>query len=422
MKKNNPWAWVPSLYFAEGAPYVLIMTVSLIMFKQMGLSNEQATLYTGWFNLPWVIKPLWSPFIDLIGTKRKWLLAMQFVLGAGFAAVAFALPTTHFLQWAVALFLLLAFSSATHDISIDGFYMIGLTDGDQALFAGIRNTFYRIAVIAGQGGLLVIVGQLIKHDIGVAQTWRIAFLIAAAVMLLLAGYHLVALPHAETESTERPTVGGLAKGFLQTFISYFKKPHILSALLFILFYRLAEAQLTKVCPLFLLDSPEQGGLGLTADQLGIAQGTVGVIGLLLGGIIGGAMVSRFGLGRLLWPMVMAISLPDIVYVLLSFWPTSNMCVISSCIFIEQLGYGFGFCGYTLYMIYFSRGEQKTSHYAISTGIMALGMMLPGILSGKLQTMMGYRSFFIWIMVCTAVTFLVTAFIRFDPEFGKKTKK
>ena len=413
------WKWVPTLYFAEGFPYVLIVTISVIMYKQLGLSNADAALYTGWLYLPWVIKPLWSPFVDLVRTKRWWVLTTQFILGAGLAGIAFIIPTSHFLQWTLAIFWLLAFSSATHDISIDGFYMLGLDDSRQAFFAGIRNTAYRIATIAGQGGLLMLVGFIEKRTGSSVRAWSIAFIIAGVLMLLLAFYHSFAMPHAEASNSSTLTVRSLLRGFIDTFISYFRKPYILRALLFILFFRLAEAQLTKICPLFLLDSPEAGGLGLTTDQVGFAQGTIGVIGLLAGGILGGAAISRGGLGKWLWPMVMAISIPDIVYVILSFLPTQNLWIISSCIFIEQLGYGFGFTGYTLYMIYFSRGGQKTSHYAISTGIMALGMMLPGMFSGSLQQAMGYRSFFIWIMICCAVTFAVSALIRFDHNFGKK---
>ncbi len=416
---RSAWGWIPTLYFAEGFPYVLIVTVAMIMYKQLGLSNADVTLYTAWLYLPWVIKPLWSPFIDLMKTKRWWVLLTQFILGAGLAGIAFIIPTTNFVRWTLAIFWLLAFSSATHDISIDGFYMIGLNESQQAFFAGIRNTAYRIAIIAGQGGLLMIVGLLQKRTGSFVSAWSMAFIIAGSIMLLLAFYHSLAMPKPETDGKATPSAGALLRGFIATFASYFRKPYIVRALLFILLFRLAEAQLTKVCPLFLLDSPEAGGLGLTTEQVGFAQGTIGVIGLLIGGIIGGAAISVGGLGRWLWPMVWAISVPDLVYVLLSWFPTQNMWIVSACIFVEQLGYGFGFTCYTLYMIYFSRGEQKTSHYAISTGIMALGMMLPGMISGHMQQLMGYRMFFIWVIICCSVTFAVSAIIKFDYNFGKK---
>lgn len=414
----SSWRWVPSIYFAEGFPYVLIVTVSVLMFKQMGVSNSDVTLYTGWLYLPWVIKPLWSPFVDLVKTKRWWLLLTQFILGAGLAGVAFIIPTTDFLKWTLAILWLLAFSSATHDISIDGFYLLGLDDGLQSFFVGIRNTAYRIAIIAGQGGLLILVGLLEKH-LDTARSWSIAFLTAGGIMLMLALYHSRVLPRPDADVNEKKTGKDIIAGFFNTFSSFFKKPHIVSALLFILFYRFPEAQLTKITPLFLIDSTAEGGLGLTTDQIGLAQGTLGVIGLLVGGIFGGASISRYGLKRCLWPMVLAISIPDLVYVYLSYFPTSDMLLISSCLFIEQLGYGFGFTSYTLFLMYFAKGVQQTSHYAICTGIMALGMMLPGMISGWMQQLMGYKMFFLWIILCCSVTFIVSAIIHFEPDFGKK---
>lgn len=418
--KQSPWSWIPTLYFAEGFPYVLIVTVSVIMFKKLGVSNSDVTLYTGWLYLPWVIKPLWSPFVDLIKTKRWWVTTTQIILGAGLAGIAFYIPTSNFLQWTLAIFWLLAFSSATHDIAADGLYMLGLSEGDQSLFVGIRNTFYRIASIAGQGGLLIVAGILEKHTGTVRTAWSLTFLTAAIIMILLAIYHIKALPKPSDDIHSITSVKQLFIGFIHTFKTYFCKPGIVTAILFILLYRFPEAQLTKICPLFLIDPVSEGGLGLTTEQVGFAQGTLGVIGLLIGGILGGAVISAKGLKKSLWPMVMAISIPDLVYVFLSYFPTANMFVISSCIFIEQLGYGFGYTAYTLFLIYFARGEQQTSHYAISTGIMALGMMLPGMISGKLQEIMGYKMFFIWIILCCSITFIVSAMIKFEPDFGKKT--
>ena len=418
--KQSPWSWIPTLYFAEGFPYVLIVTVSVIMFKKLGVSNSDVTLYTGWLYLPWVIKPLWSPFVDLIKTKRWWVTTTQIILGAGLAGIAFSIPTSNFLQWTLAIFWLLAFSSATHDIAADGLYMLGLSEGDQSLFVGIRNTFYRIASIAGQGGLLIVAGILEKSTGTVRTAWSLTFLTAAIIMILLAIYHIKALPKPSDDIHSITSVKQLFIGFIHTFKTYFCKPGIVTAILFILLYRFPEAQLTKICPLFLIDPVSEGGLGLTTEQVGFAQGTLGVIGLLIGGIIGGAVISAKGLKKSLWPMVMAISIPNLVYVFLSYFPTANMFVISSCIFIEQLGYGFGYTAYTLFLIYFARGEQQTSHYAISTGIMALGMMLPGMISGKLQEIMGYKMFFIWIILCCSITFIVSAMIKFEPDFGKKT--
>ncbi len=418
-KQRTSWAWVPTLYFAEGLPYVLVVTVSAIMFKQLGISNTEVAFYTSWLTLPWVIKPLWSPFVDLIKTKRWWLLLTQILLGAGLAGVGLSLHATSFFRWSLALLFLLAFSSATHDISIDGFYMLGLDEGEQSLFVGIRNTAYRIAMIAGQGGLLMLVGMFENMFDSTVRAWSIGFMIAGALMILLWIYHSYILPHPVADCSTAVSGRNILKEFGITFLSYFKKPHIIPALLFILLFRFPEAQLTKIAPLFLVDSAAEGGLALTTSQLGFSQGTLGVIGLLLGGILGGLTLSRFGLRKCIWYMVAAISVPDLVYVFLSWLPTQNMAVVSTCIFIEQMGYGFGFTAYTLFLMYFARGEHQTSHYAISTGIMALGMMLPGMVSGVLQEHMGYRTFFIWVIACCAVTCIVSAIIKYEPDFGKK---
>ncbi|MBR4793189.1 MAG: MFS transporter [Bacteroidaceae bacterium] len=416
---RTSWAWVPTLYFAEGLPYVLVVTVSAIMFKQLGISNADVALYTSWLYLPWVIKPFWSPFVDLVKTKRWWLLLTQIILGAGLAGVALTLNTTNFFRWSLAIMWLLAFSSATHDISIDGFYMLGLDEGEQSLFVGIRNTAYRIAMIAGQGGLLILVGLFERLFGSAVRAWSLGFLVAGGLMILLWLYHSYILPHPVADCTTGISGSSILKEFGMTFVSYFKKPHIIPALLFILLFRFPEAQLGKIAPLFLIDSVADGGLALTTGQVGFAQGTLGVIGLLLGGILGGITLSRFGLKKCIWYMVAAISVPDLVYVYLSWFPTQNMALVSTCIFIEQMGYGFGFTAYTLFLMYFARGEHQTSHYAISTGIMALGMMLPGMISGILQESMGYRTFFIWVIACCAVTCVVSALIKYEPDFGKK---
>lgn len=398
---------------------MLVVTVSAIMFKQLGISNADVALYTSWLYLPWVIKPFWSPFVDLVKTKRWWLLLTQLILGAGLAGVALTLNTANFFKWSLAILWLLAFSSATHDISIDGFYMLGLDEGEQSLFVGIRNTAYRIAMIAGQGGLLIMVGQFERLFGSTVRAWSLGFMVAGGLMILLWLYHSYILPHPVADCTIGVSGKNILKEFGMTFVSYFKKPNILPALLFILLFRFPEAQLGKIAPLFLVDDAASGGLALTTGQVGFAQGTLGVIGLLLGGILGGITLSHYGLKKCIWYMVAAISVPDLVYVYLSWFPTQNMALVSTCIFIEQMGYGFGFTAYTLFLMYFARGEHQTSHYAISTGIMALGMMLPGMISGMLQEHMGYRTFFIWVIACCAVTCVVSAIIRYEPDFGKK---
>ena len=420
MTQRTPWAWIPSLYFAEGLPYIMIITLSVVMYKQLGLGNAEVAYYTGWFYLPWLIKPLWSPFIDLIKTKRWWIVTMQLLMGAGMAGVAFTLPMANYLQWTLAIFWLMAFSSATHDVAADGFYMMALNEGQQSFFVGIRSTFYRLATLAGQGGLLIVVDRFLRHyDGNVQQAWVTAFYAVALLFIAIAFYHAWRLPHPQTDKLRNFTARDLLKEFAHTFTTFFQKEGMVPALLFMLLFRFPEAQLAKMSIPFLMDPIAEGGLGLTLEQIGVIQGTLGPIGLTLGGILGGICISRGGLKRWLWPMVWAISLPDIVYVYLSYMQPDNLLIVSSCLFMEQLGYGFGFTAYMLFLIYYARGTHETSHYAIATAFMAAGMMLPGMLSGLLQEWMGYKGFFIWIMACCAVTFVVSAFLKIDKDFGKK---
>ena len=420
MKSTSPWAWIPTLYFAQGLPYVAVMTISVIMYKRLGISNAELAFYTGWLNLPWVIKPLWSPFIDLIKTKRWWITGMQLLIGAGLAGIAFTIPTDYFFQLTLAVFWLMAFSSATHDIAADGFYMLGLSSHEQALFVGIRSTFYRIATIAGQGLLIMQAGHLEKTTNNIPFSWSITFMVLAGLFLALWVWHKFILPHPDSDKAAREvSASTLLQEFGATFVSFFRKKQAGIAILFMLLYRLPEAQMGKMSIPFLIDPVSEGGLGLTTEQIGFVQGTVGIIGLPLGGILGGIAVSRHGLKRWLWPMVWAISLPDIVYVYLSYVQPTSLMLVNTCVFIEQFGYGFGFTAYMLYLIYFADGEHKTAHYAICTAFMALGMMIPGMAAGWLQEVMGYQGFFIWIMVCTLATFGVTALLKIDPQFGKK---
>lgn len=416
---RNPWTWVSTLYFAEGVPYVVVMTVSVIMYKRMGISNTDIAFYTSWLYLPWVIKPLWSPIVDIFRTKRSWIVAMQLIIGAALASAALAIPLPAFFQYTLAIFWLMAFSSATHDIAADGFYMLALEQHQQAAFVGVRSTFYRIAMITGQGALVVLAGYFEKES-GISAAWSFTFGILAVLFLSFFVYHKFILPYpvsdrSAMENDSRSLVGE----FFRTFALFFKKRDILLILAFLLLYRFAEAQLVKLVSPFLLDAREKGGLGLSTTEVGVVYGTVGIIALTLGGLLGGYVVSQRGLKFWLWIMVLSIHLPDAMFVYLSHVQPENFLLINAAVAIEQFGYGFGFTAYMLYMIMISEGEFKTAHYAICTGFMALGMMVPGMFSGMLQEAIGYKSFFIWVMLSTIPGFLVAAFAKVEPEFGKK---
>ena len=418
---SNPWSWVPSLYFAEGLPYVAVMTISLILYKQLGLSNAEITLYTSWLYLPWVIKPLWSPFVDIIRTKRWWVVTMQLLIGAAFGGVAFTIPTAFWLQGTLFFFWVMAFASATHDIAADGFYMLGLTDHEQAWFVGIRSTFYRLATIFGQGVLVMIAGNLqVVFRNSIPYSWSLMFYGVAGIFIALWLWHGTVLPHPKSDAPRKDiNARSIWIEFLRTLRTFFRKKQVVVGLLFMLFYRMPEGLLAKVSALFLIDSAGNGGLGLSPQEYGLVQGTVGVIGLTLGGILGGMAVSRDGLKRWLWPMVMAITLPDLVYVFLSFAMPASLLVVNVCVFVEQFGYGFGFTAYMLYLIYYSQGEYKTSHYALCTAFMALSMMIPGLFAGALQEVVGYRMFFIIVCCFCVVTYLVSLVVKIDPSFGRK---
>ncbi|MEA4841016.1 MAG: MFS transporter [Bacteroidales bacterium] len=615
MKGQSPWKWIPTLYSAEGLPYVAVMTVAVILYKRMGISNTDIALYTSWLYLPWVIKPFWSPFVDLLKTKRWWIITMQLFIGAGFAGIAFTIPLPFFFQATLAFFWLLAFSSATHDIAADGFYMLALDTNTQAKFVGIRSTFYRVATIIGQGLLIILAGFIesntgskpidfkievspkyvqvapqikelqitdvnaervfatdkntiriaaakmpkdsvqamikkvssanqanhfisaekesdkekikdregfwsknistplgnwlknnfgekrevaVSNEIGniavvpvrmtrkpeagksvllntfmtegnrsvsliegdhlsfneknwdktaylvfqidsklkrnvtatykgtsgnIPFAWSITFFVMAGMFVFFSFYHRIALPKPTSDKTGIPvTVSSILNEFGKTFYSFFKKPHIVTALFFMLTFRFSEAQVLKLINPFLLDSREVGGLGLSTGEVGLVYGTIGILGLMLGGIIGGFAAAKGGLKKWIWPMTLSMLLTIVVFIFLSFSQTHNLLIINACVFIEQFGYGFGFTAYMLYLIYFSEGEHKTAHYAFCTGFMALGMMIPGMFSGWLQEKLGYNHFFIWAMISSIIPIIAVMLLKIDPEYGKATPK
>ena len=414
----HPWRWIPSLYFAQGIPYVIAMTVSVVMYKNLGVSNTDIALYTSWLYLPWVIKPLWSPLVELYRTKRFWIIGLQFVIGAALAAVALTVPGPDFFRYTLAILWLLAFSSATHDIAADGFYLLTLPASQQAAFVGVRSTFYRLAMIAGQGGLVYLAGTLQASTGDVARAWGWVFGVVAGFFLLTALYHLVVLPRP---AGDRPVARAqpLAAGYLEVFASFFRKKELLTILGYLLVYRLAEAQLLKLVTPFLLDERAVGGLALTTQQVGIVYGTIGILALTLGGLAGGYVISRFGLRRLLWPMIFTMHVPNAVFIFLAVVQPAHLPLIGAAVAVEQFGYGFGFTAYMVYMMMVADGEHKTAHYAICTGFMALGMMLPGMAAGWIQEQLGYVNFFWWVCVATLPSFAATALIKVDPAFGRK---
>ena len=419
-QKNKSWFWVPSLYYTEGLPYAFVMIVSVVMYKKLNISNSEIALYTSWLYLPWVIKPLWSPLVDIIKTKRFWIIFMQLLIGAGLAGIALTIPTTNMFRYTLAFFWLIAFSSSTHDIAADGFYMMGLKSHDQAWFIGIRNTFYRFAILTGQGLLVIIAGNMENLYNDVSLAWSIVFGISAIIFMIFAIYHKWILPHpSEDNNHEKLELNDVIKNFFKIFISFFKKPQIILAVSFILIYRFGEAQLVKIAPLFMLDTIEMGGLGLSTSEYGFIYGTLGMIMLTLGGITGGVLVAKNGLSYWIIWMALAMKLPDLVYVYMAYIQPENYYLISFFVATEQFGYGFGFTAYLLYMMMLSEGENKTANYAICTGFMALGMMIPGMFSGLLQETLGYKYFFNWVMLATIPGFILIKFLNINPNFGIK---
>ena len=428
MSVAAPWRWIPTLYFAQGLPYVVVMTLSVVMYKNLGVSNTDIALYTSWLYLPWVIKPLWSPLVDLLGSKRRWIVALQFAIGVAFALVALTLPAPKFLQLTLAMFWLMAFASATHDIAADGFYMLALPQRAQAAFVGVRSTFYRLSMLGGQGGLVYLAGWLAERHGSVVLAWSWVFGLLALLFAGAALLHLWALPRppsdvpAPRSATELSTLGA---DFLKVFAAFFAQRDIARILAFLLLYRFAEAQLLKLVTPFLLDARAAGGLGLKTQDVGIAYGTVGVIALTLGGLLGGWVISRGGLKRLLWPLMICMHAPNFLFVLLAMAQPDSVALVSAALAVEQFGYGFGFTAYMVFMLLVAGGADgsalhKTAHYALCTGFMALGMMLPGMWAGWLQSQLGYTAFFIWGCVATLPSFAAAALLRIPGDFGRKS--
>ena len=436
-KRISPWAWVPTLYFAQGIPYFIVNNISVLMFAKMGVPNGEMALFTSLLYLPWTIKPFWSPFIDIIKTKRWWIISMQILMSIAFILLTLSIPkpdeatiaagTTPISMFTITLvlFIITAFASATHDIAADGFYMLALKQSDQAAFVGIRSTFYRLASIFGQGVLVAIAGAIELRNKDIPLSWTITMLVTAVMFSLVTFYPLFAIPKPTSDKSVLTPGTASAKAIFQefgrTFATYFTKPGVWLAIAFMLLYRLPEAFLIKMCMPFLVASKEAGGLELSTAEVGIVYGTIGVIFLTVGGILGGLFASRIGLKKSIWWMAACMTLPCLTFIYLAIGQPDNLFAISTAIAIEQFGYGFGFTAYMLYMMYFSEGEFKTSHYAICTAFMALSMMIPGMFAGYLQEAVGYVNFFWIVILCCAATIVVTVFAdrKIDPTYGKK---
>lgn len=433
-RSSSPWSWIPTLYVAEGLPYFAVNTLTILMYHEMGVGMTEMTYLTGWLYLPWVIKPFWSPFLDLFSTKRKWIIFMELLIGLSMAGVAFFLNLSNFLTLTLICFWFMAFFSATHDVGADGFYILALSSHKQAQFVGIRSTFYRIASIIGQGGIVILAGYFEQTTGSIPTAWTWVFAILSVLFLIFSFYHWLVLP---VSADDRPQKTSSAKeiliGFFNSFVTFFKRPYIISALFFMLFYRFPEALCIKVVQPFLVSPVNEGGLGLTTSEVGFVNGTAGVIALLLGGILGGLAIARGGIKKWLWPMALSLTLPCFFYCILASFQPANIWGISVAVFIEQFGYGFGFSAYMLYLLYFSRGENSTSHYAFCTAFMALGMMLPGMAAGWLfenvtifnnpenVVPQNFVNFFWLVMIACGVTLVACRFVKIDGNFGVKTK-
>ena len=418
---RSPWCFVPALYFLQGIPYFLVQTATTVWFAAIRVPLDQIGHASSLLTVPWIVKPLWSPLVDLFGTKPRWLIAMQTALVAATAGLAFAVTRSEVVLWTVAACACLGCVSATHDIAADGFYILATTEKQQAFFVGVRSMFYRVATIFGQGLLVVLAGTLETRTGNPRLAWSFAMGALAVLFLLFGIWHRFVLPRAAADRPgEARRIPEFTRAFLATFGSFFQRPRMAAIVLFLLLYRLGEAQLVKMVAPFLLDARAQGGLALTTAQVGVVYGTFGIAALTLGGIVGGWMIARHGLKAWLWPMLLAIHLPDAVFLYLAYSQPASLAVIQLCIAVEQFGYGFGFTAYLMYMIYLARGQHQTAHYAICTGFMAMGMMFPGMWSGWLQDHIGYPHFFLVVILATIPSFLVALFIPLEAGFGRKS--
>ncbi|MBX9771388.1 MAG: MFS transporter [Candidatus Obscuribacterales bacterium] len=401
MSEKKPSIYIPTLYLAEGLPYTIVNSMSVVFFKNLGLTNELIGL-TSWFQLPWVIKFLWGPFVDLVSSKRNWIVRCHLILAVlcGLLAAGTLIPQA--LWVAAVVFIAIGFASATQDIAIDGFYMDSLPLSKQAAYVGIRGAAYKVAMLLGAGGLVYLAGKL-GESLGIANGWSITYGVCAVLFLLLALFHAFYLPHP----TSATTSGLSAKVFLKVFHTYFQQPSIVAIVLYILTFRLGDAFMLKMAQPFLLDAIDKGGLGISTADVGIIYGTIGTLFLLAGGILGGFIVSRDGLKKWLWPTALIQNSAILLYWLLSLYKP-GLVLVAAVNAVEQFSYGLGVSAYTVFLLTTVKSESKAAHYAIATALMALGVMLPGTISGYLVTWLGYTNFFL-LSFCAAIPGIITIF-------------
>lgn len=411
-RKVSPVAWVPTLYFAMGMPFVVLNMVCTLMYKGMGVSDAQIAFWTSLIMLPWTLKPLWSPFLEIYKTKKFFVVLTQTLTGVMFALVAFALNLPNFFAITIAMLAVIALSGATHDIAADGTYMGVLSNDEQARWIGWQGAFYNIAKIAATGGLVYLAGTFIDM-FGVTKAWMVIMLIIGIIMVVLGVYHFFILPTDGKKATEDKTLYDSLLELWGVFVKFFQKKHIWYYLCFIILYRFAEGFVMKIVPLFLKASRADQGLGLSEQEIGLCYGTFGAAAFVIGSILAGYYIAHRGLQKSLFSLAIVFNLPFVAYTFLAIYQPESLLYIGGAIVIEYFGYGFGFVGLTLFMMQqIAPGEHQMSHYAFASGIMNLGVMLPGMISGMVSDWLGYRNFFIVVLVCTIPALLITFFVPF----------
>lgn len=419
-RKVSPIAWVPTLYFAMGMPFVVLNMVCALMYKGMGVSDAQIAFWTSLIMLPWTLKPLWSPFLEMYKTKKFFVVITQLTTGVCFGLVAFALHLPDFFAITIALLAVIAFSGATHDIAADGTYMAVLSNEEQARWIGWQGAFYNIAKIAATGGLVYLAGVFIQ-DYGVTKAWMIIMLCISVIMLCLGVWHFFILPSDGRSAAAGKTIGDVWRDLVEVIIDFFRKKHIVYYIFFIILYRFAEGFCMKIVPLFLKAGRDVGGLGMDEKAIGLCYGTFGAAAFVVGSILAGYYIAHTGLKKALFRLALVFNLPFVAYTLLAVFQLDSLWIIGAGIVMEYFGYGFGFVGLTLFMMQqIAPGKHQMSHYAFASGIMNLGVMLPGMASGFLSDALGYEGFFIFVLFCTIPALLITKFVPFT-HVDNKTK-